>query len=288
MKHVHTNVTRIEKNGATVLARPCNDSDFNSPLTDRRILSVKLIYHLARTIDLSLVSERLLKVVEFNSRIAEEGLRETWGVNVGSRIMKNIEMGIYGDDARNRCAAFAAAGSDARMSGCPLPVMTTCGSGNVGMATSLPVIMYCRLKDFTQEEMLRALLFSHLASIHIKTNVGRLSAHCGAVCAAAALGGALAFVNGADLDSVGSAIVNTLGNISGLICDGAKASCALKIATGIYAAFDAATLGVFKRALHCGDGIVGRDVEDTIRNIGELSRAGMRQTDEVILDLMMK
>ncbi|PKK89123.1 MAG: hypothetical protein CVV64_15970 [Candidatus Wallbacteria bacterium HGW-Wallbacteria-1] len=288
MKHVHTNITRIEKNGSVVLARPCNDADFNSPLTDRKILSVELIYNLARSIDLSLIRPLFMKVVKLNSQIAEEGLREVWGVNVGSRILKNIESGIYGDDARNQCASFAAAGSDARMSGCPLPVMTTCGSGNVGMAASLPVIRYCQLKNFTEDEMIRALFFSHLAAIHIKTNVGRLSAHCGAVCAAAALGGALAFVNNGDLTAVANAIVNTLGNISGMICDGAKASCALKIATGIYAAFDAATLGFYNRALHSGDGIIGRDVEDTIRNIGELSRAGMQHTDEVILELMMK
>lgn len=288
MKHTHTNITRIERNGEVLLARPCNDADFNSPLTDRKILSIELIFGLARTIDPDLIEPLFSKVVTLNSHIAEEGLRETWGVNVGSRIARNIEQGIYGDDARNRCASFAAAGSDARMSGCPLPVMTTCGSGNVGMAASLPVIMYCRLKGFTVEEMLRALFFSHLAAIHIKTSVGRLSAHCGAVCAAAAVSGALVFVNGGEVKAVGDAIVNTLGNISGLICDGAKASCALKIATGVYAAFDAATLGFYDRALCWGDGIIGRDVEETIRNIGELSRAGMRQTDEVILGLMTR
>lgn len=286
VKHVHTNITRIEKNSDKIIARPCSDTDFNSPLTDRKILSVKVIYDFARLVDLEKVKPLLKKIIKFNSAIADEGLKETYGVNIGSQIQKNIDAGIYGDDSRNRCASYAAAGSDARMSGCPLPVMTTCGSGNLGMTASLPVIKYCELKKFTEEETLRALLFSHLASVHIKTNVGRLSAHCGTVCAAAALAGALAFVNKADLNAVGAAIVNTLGNISGVICDGAKASCAMKIATGIYTAFDAATLGVCSRSLNSGDGIVGKDVEETIINIGKLSRVGMERTEEIILDIM--
>jgi L-cysteine desulfidase len=288
MKHIHTNITKIIKNNNYLINRPCSDADFNSPLTDRKILSIKLIYNLAKSIDLDLIRPLFERVIKFNTAIALEGLKETYGVNIGSRIQKNIDAGIYGDDSRNRCASFAAAGSDARMSGCPLPVMTTCGSGNLGMTASLPVIKYCELKNFTHEETIRALFFSHLASVHIKTNVGRLSAHCGAVCAAAALGGALAFVNNGDLHAVGGAIVNTLGNISGLICDGAKASCAMKIATGIYAAFDSATLGVYHTTLHEGDGIIGKDVEQTITNIGHISRLGMEQTERVILDIMMQ
>ena len=287
IKHMHTNITRIEKNGNQIISRACNDADFNSPLTNRKILSIELIYNLARTIDISLIEPLFSKVIKLNSKIAEEGLKETYGVNIGSRILANIEEGIYGDDRRNRCASYAAAGSDARMSGCPLPVMTTSGSGNQGMTASLPIIKYCELKKISKEKMIRALLLSHLSTIHIKTNVGRLSAHCGAVCAAAGAGGAIVYLSGGDLKAVSDAIVNTLGNISGLICDGAKASCAMKIATGIYTAFDSATLSYHHKALCSGDGIIGKDVEETIKNIGILSQAGMKKTDEVILNIMI-
>ena len=288
IKHLHMNITRISKNGKELINRPCNDADFNSPLTDREILSIELIYNLAKSIDLELIKPLFKKVIKLNSNIAEEGLRESYGVNIGSCIVKNIEQGIYGDDRRNRCASYAAAGSDARMSGCPLPVMTTSGSGNQGMTASLPVIKYCQMRGFSEEQMIRALFVSHLSCIHIKTNVGRLSAYCGAMCASAGASGALTFLIGGNFQAVASAIVNTLGNISGVICDGAKASCAMKIATGIYTAFDAATLAHYHKVLHGGDGIVGADVEETIKNIGELARAGMQTTDEVILGIMTK
>jgi L-cysteine desulfidase len=288
VKHIHTNITKIEKNGKVVLNQVCNDADFNSPLSDRQILSIELIYNLAKTIDLSLIKPMFTKIVELNSKIALEGLKETYGINVGSCIAKNIEDNIYGDDRRNRCASYTAAGSDARMSGCPLPVMTTSGSGNQGMTASLPVIKYCEMRNYSEEKLIRTLFFSHLTTIHIKTNVGRLSAHCGAVCAAAAVSGAIVFMQDGDYDAVADAIINTLGNISGLICDGAKASCAMKIATGIYAAFDSATLGFHHNVLHYGDGIIGKDVEETIKNIGILSQAGMQRTDEIILEIMTK
>ena len=286
VKHTHTNITKVTRNGKLLVNRVCNDADFNSALTDRAILSVELIYNLAKTIDLELIRPVFEKVIALNSAIAVEGLSETWGVNLGSCIIKSIQEGKYGYDRKNICASFAAAGSDARMSGCPMPVMTTSGSGNQGMTASLPIIKYCQEKLIDRDMLIRGLFFSHLTTIHIKTNVGRLSAHCGVVCASAAVSGAIAFLDGEDLDTVSNAIINTLGNISGMICDGAKASCAMKIATGIYSAFDGAMLAQNHRALHSGDGIIGRDIEQTIRNIGELSQAGMQVTDEVILDIM--
>lgn len=286
IKHTHTNITRIEKNGEVLVSRVCNDSDFNSALTDRKILTVELIYNLAKNLDIELIRPTFEKVIELNSAIAEEGLREIWGVNLGSCIMKSIRDGVYGYDRKNLCASYAAAGSDARMSGCPMPVMTTSGSGNQGMTASLPIIKYCAEKNYSREQLIRGLFFSHLATIHIKTNVGRLSAHCGVVCAAAAVSGAIALLDGENLQVVSNAIINTLGNISGMICDGAKASCAMKIATGVYSAFDGAMLAQNQHALCCGDGIIGRDVEATIRNIGELSQQGMQVTDTVILGIM--
>lgn len=286
VKHIHTNITEIKKDGEIVVSRPCNDSDFNSSLLDREILNVELIYNLAKSIDIALIESIFSKVVELNSAIAEEGLKESYGVNLGAMIQKNIDNGNYGDDSRNRAASFAAAGSDARMSGCPLPVMTTSGSGNQGMTASLPVIQYCKDKGVGREEMIRALFLSHLLTIHIKTNVGRLSAYCGAVCAAAGVGGAIAFIQEGDLKSVGDALTNTLANISGLICDGAKASCSSKIATGIYTAFDSAMLALSNRVFSPEDGIVSQGIEKTIQNIGRLSQEGMAGTDRTILEIM--
>ncbi len=286
IKLLHTNITKIEKNGKVLTQNICNETSFNTPLTDRKILTVELLYNLAKTIDLKLIQPLLEKVIELNSNIAEEGLKETYGVNLGSCIMKTIGQGFYGYDRKNVCASYAAAGSDARMSGCAMPVMITSGSGNQGMTASLPLIKYCKEKKIDHEKLIRSLFFSHLTTIHIKTEVGELSAYCGAVCAAAAVSGAIAFLDDEDFLTVSNAISNTLGTISGMICDGAKASCAMKIATGIYAAFDGAMLAQNHKALHGGDGIVGKNVEDTIRNIGELASAGMQKTDDVILDIM--
>lgn len=286
VKYLHTNLTRIVKNGRVLLDRGFSPENFQTSQEDRSILSVRLIYDLAGSIDLELIRPVFQRVISLNCAIAEEGLLNTYGVNIGSSIFKNIEHGIYGDDARNRCAGYAAAGSDARMSGCSLPVMTTSGSGNQGMTASLPVIKLARLQGCSDDELIRALFLSHLCTVHIKTQVGRLSAYCGAMCAAAGVSGAITFLAGRDYDITAHAIVNTLGNISGIICDGAKPSCAMKIATGVYAAFDSATLASFQRDLHGGEGIVGENVEVTIRNIGELARTGMEQTDEVILKIM--
>lgn len=288
VKHTHTNITEVTRDGRVVLSRACKDTDFNSPLTDREILSVRLIYDLAQTIDLAQIRPMFDRVIDLNTKIAQEGLRGNYGVNLGRSIRENIAAGIYGDDQRNRSASLAAAGSDARMSGCPFPVMTTSGSGNQGMAASLPVIQYARDLNLDHETLVRALFFSHLTTVHIKTKIGRLSAFCGVVCASAAVSGALALMMEGSYEQVCDAIVNTLGNISGVICDGAKASCAMKIATGVYSAFDGAMLSYGRKALGSGDGIVGEDVEATIANIGELARSGMAETDEVILDIMTK
>ncbi len=288
VKHTHTNVTEVTRNGQVVLSRTCKDTDFNSSLTDRAILSIQLIYDMAKSLDLTLIRPMFREVISLNTRIAEEGLCGSYGVNLGKCIRESIRDGIYGDDNRNRAASLAAAGSDARMSGCPFPVMTTSGSGNQGMAASLPVIQYARDNSLDEDTLIRALFFSHLTTVHIKTRVGRLSAFCGVICASAAVSGALAFLMGGNYSVVGSAIVNTLGNISGVICDGAKASCAMKIATGVYSAFDGAILSFNHKSLDFGDGIVGEDVEATIANIGELARSGMEQTDEVILEIMTR
>ena len=172
------------------------------------------------------------------------------------------------------------------MSGCQLPVMTTSGSGNQGMAASLPIIKYCRDHDYSNDVLIRALLFSHLATIHIKTRVGRLSPLCGIVCAAAAVSGALVLIRGGDYQVICNAITNTLGNITGMICDGAKASCATKIATCVYTAFDSAAMALDNKFLVVGDGIIGADVEETIKRVSIISQDGMEKVDDVILEFL--
>lgn len=286
IKHMHTNVTHIEKNHEVILDRPCNDMDFNSPAEDRKILTIKTIYDLAQVIELSKIEKLFNKVIDLNSKIAREGLMGNYGVNIGKIIADNIDKGIYGNDARNRAASFASAGSDARMSGCALPVMTTSGSGNQGMTSSLALIEYARILKVPKDKLIRSLFFSHLATVHIKTNVGRLSAYCGVICSSAAVAGALAFLNDESYEVVAHSIINTLGDVSGIICDGAKSSCAMKISTTIYAAFDSYLLANAGKYLHGGDGIIADDIEETLKNIGKLSQDGMNTTDKVIIGIM--
>jgi L-cysteine desulfidase len=174
------------------------------------------------------------------------------------------------------------------MNGCSLPVVTTSGSGNQGMTCSLPVIKFCEEKNLSHEELIRGLFFSHMTTIHIKTNIGRLSAYCGAICASAGVSGAISFLSGLSLPQIKYAIETTLGTLSGVICDGAKSSCATKIASGISAAFDGYYAASKNRKFEFGEGIVGRDIESTIKNVGTLGQDGMKVTDEVILDIMVK
>ena len=216
IKHTHTNVTQILKNGKVLLSQVCNDGDFNSSLTDRKVLTVKFIYDLAKTIDIDLIRPIFQKVVNYNSAIAEEGLKGKYGVNIGKMILENIEKGIYGNDVRNKAASYASAGSDARMSGCALPVMTTSGSGNQGMTASLPIIKFAAEKNLSEEELIRGLFVSHLITIHVKTNVGRLSAYCGAICAAAGVAASLTYLHGGSYEMVCAAITNILGNLQEL------------------------------------------------------------------------
>lgn len=286
IKHLHTNITKIQRDKEVLLQQACNDKCFNTSQTKREILSIKLIYDLAQVIDIKLIEPLMSKVITLNTQIAQEGLSGNYGVNIGKVIQEHIENGFYGDDVRNRAASFAAAGSDARMSGCSLPVMTTSGSGNQGMAASLALIKYADHFKIEKEQLIRALFFSHLSTVHIKTNVGRLSAYCGVICSAAAVSGALCFINNNSFKMVSRAIANTLGDVSGIICDGAKSSCAMKIATTIYAAFDAYVLASHDKYLHGGDGIIASDIEDTLKHIGKLSQDGMQVTDQVIIDIM--
>lgn len=286
IKHFHTNITKIKRDKEVLLAQPCNDKVFNTPQEERSLLSIRTIYELAKVIDIERIEPLMSKVITLNSRIANEGLAGNYGINIGRVIREHMENGFYGDDIRNRAASFAAAGSDARMSGCDLPVMTTSGSGNQGMAASLALIEYAEFFKKDREKLIRALFFSHLSTVHIKTNVGRLSAYCGVICSAAAVSGALCFMEGHSFDVVSHAIANTLGDVSGIICDGAKASCAMKISTTIYAAFDSYLLATHGEYMNGGDGIIANDIEKTLEHVGKLAGDGMKITDEVIIDIM--
>ena len=286
IKHFHTNITKIKKNNELLIDQICNDIDFKTSFEDRSILNMKTIYDVSNSMEISKVESLFRQVILYNSAIAKSGLNEEYGVNIGSLIQKNINIGVYGNDIRNKCASFTSAGSDARMSGCELPVMTTSGSGNQGMTASLPIVKYCLERGFNDEKLIRGLLFSHLTTIHLKTNIGRLSAFCGVMCATSAVSGTIAYLENADFETICKAISNSLGNISGIICDGAKASCATKIATGVYAAFDSSMLALNDKYLHGGDGIVAHNIEDTIKNVGILSQKGMNTTDDVILGIM--
>jgi L-cysteine desulfidase len=287
LKHVHNNITEIVKNGEIEFR--VNEKSSKAKIeNDAEILNIKLIYDLAKEIDINLLRPILEKIISCNTAISIEGLTHDYGVRTGKNIKTSIERGFYGKDARNLSASNAAAASDARMGGSAMPVMTAAGSGNVGLTSSIPIITYCRENGLSEDKMMRGLIFSILASVHIKSNIGRLSAYCGPMCAAGAVSGALVFLNDESYDVVAKAIINTLSGVSGVFCDGANSSCSVKIANGTYAAFDGAASAMNGNVVTPGDGIVADDVESTIRNIGELARDGMRETDDVILEIMTR
>jgi len=216
-----------------------------------------------------------------NTAISQEGLTCSYGSQVGKTILQS-----FGNDVKCRACACAAAGSDARMSGCALPVVINSGSGNQGMTVSLPVLEYARELGATQEKIYSALALSNLISIHLKRFIGDLSAFCGAVTAAAGSGGAITYLSGGDYEAICRTVINTLANVGGIICDGAKSSCAAKIASAVGAAILAHQLSMRQLSFQPGEGLVLEDVEATLRSFGYVGREGMRQTDDCVLKLM--
>ena len=239
------------------------------------------ILEFSATVDLSLVRELLERQIQCNSAIAAEGLEGDWGANIGSTLLKE-----YGSDIKVEARAWAAAGSDARMSGCEMPVVILSGSGNQGITASLPVIRYAKHLGAGEEQLLRALLVSDLVTVYQKAGIGRLSAYCGAISAGVGAGCGIAYLHGADQEAIAHTITNAVAILSGTICDGAKPSCAAKIA----AAVDAGILGyqMYRegQSFRGGDGILAEELSDTIANIGILAREGMRGTDRTILKIM--
>lgn len=277
----HTNIVRIERNGEVLFEKERAAS--KASVTDRSLLNLRDIYDFACTVDLQQVRELLTRQIDYNMAIAREGLTKNYGANVGSTILHH-----YGDDVRSRARAFAAAGSDARMNGCVLPVMINSGSGNQGMTVSLPIVVYAEALMKDEEQELRALTLSNLIAILQKNELGKLSAYCGAVSAAAGAGAGIAYLHGASFEVIEQTVVNTLANVSGIVCDGAKASCAAKIATSVDAAIMAYYMATESRGFQSGEGLVKKNAEETIRSYGRMGREGMRSTDVEILKIMLE
>ena len=278
----HTNITRIQRDEEVLFQKAGGESE-TPQQTDRSVLSIEEIIRFADCLDPEDVREVLERQIAYNTAISEEGLRGGWGAEIGRTLRA-----VYGDDVAIRAKATAAAGSDARMSGCELPVVIVSGSGNQGMTASLPVITYARDRGASEEELLRALTVADLVTIHQKTGIGRLSAFCGAVSAGCGAAAGIAYLLGGRYDVIAHTVANTLAICAGMICDGAKPSCAAKIA----AAVDAGILG-YQMYMHGGhqfvggEGIIQKGVENTIGNVGRLAREGMRKTDQEILDIMV-
>ena len=277
----HTNIVKITRNDQVLLEKEIvNTVDTGKP--DYECLTIENIYDFAMTCDLADVQEIIDRQIAYNTAIAEEGLKNDYGANIGKTLLK-----AYGNSVHIRARAKAAAGSDARMNGCELPVVINSGSGNQGMTVSLPVIEYAKELGADKEKLYRALVLANLVTLHEKEGIGRLSAYCGAVSAGAGAGAGIAWLCGGDYKAIIHTIVNALAITSGIVCDGAKASCAAKIS----AAVDAGILGfeMYRNGqqFYGGDGLVEKGVENTIRNISRLGRIGMKETDKEIISIMI-
>ncbi|EHO28008.1 hypothetical protein HMPREF0981_01953 [Erysipelotrichaceae bacterium 6_1_45] len=281
IQNEHSNIVRIEEDGRCVLDKEAR-KDTQEQL-DAMQFSMQGIYEFAEIADLADVKEILDRQIQCNTAIAEEGLAHSYGANIGS-----VLLSTYGDSVQIRARALAAAGSDARMSGCELPVIINSGSGNQGMTCSLPVIAYARELQSSEEQLYRALLISNLSTLYQKKYIGRLSAYCGAVSAGAGAGAGIAYLLGGDYDHICHAIVNALAITSGMICDGAKPSCAAKIATAVDAGIMGCMMYQKGKQFYRGEGIVCRDIEETIMGVGQLARDGMKETDDEIIKLMIQ
>ena len=278
----HTHIVLIERNGEVLLqGGRVGGASQESGLTDRSVLSVEAICDFAQSCDLEDVRELVERQIDYNYAIAEEGMRGAWGANIGKVIRQSC-----GTEVRHRARYMAAAASDARMSGCELPVIIVSGSGNQGITASVPVIEYARHLGADRDTTVRAVLLSDLLTIHLKTGIGRLSAYCGAVSAGCAAGAGVAWLHGGGLREIAHTLVNSLAVVSGMICDGAKPSCAAKIAAAVDAGLMGYEMFSCNQQFLGGDGIVTKGVENTIENIGRIGRLGMRETDREIIRIM--
>ena len=276
----HTHIVRIERDGEVLLEADSVAPAQEQTLPDYSLLTVENIYDFACSCVLEDVRPLLDRQITMNTAIAEEGLSRDYGANIGKVLLTT------GDDLRTRAKAYAAAGSDARMNGSELPVVICSGSGNQGLTASLPVIVYARGLNTDSEKLYRALLISNLITLHCKSSIGRLSAYCGAVSAGAGAGAGIAFLHGGDERVIAHTIVNALAITSGIVCDGAKSSCAAKIATAVETGIFGYEMFKNGQQFYGGDGLVVKGVENSIANFGRLGRVGMRETDLEIIRMM--
>lgn len=277
----HTNIVREQINDEVVFERPLDDEE-TGDAEELAPLTMEGIWDFAMTVDLDDVRAVLERQITCNDAIADEGMAQEWGANVGKVLMR-----AYGDDVKTRACARAAAASDARMGGCELPVVINAGSGNQGITVSVPLIAYARELGCSEEKLYRALVLSNLVALRQKAGIGRLSAFCGAVCAGAAAGAGIAYLQGGGYQDAIHAIVNALSIVSGMVCDGAKPSCAAKIAFAVNAGILGYEMYAQDQQFYAGDGIVKKGVENTIDSVARLGREGMRATNEEIIDIML-
>ena len=278
----HTNIVMIHLNDSVLFHKEL-DVPTESGLTDRSCLTIEGIVEFADIVDVEEVRETIERQIRYNMAIAEEGLAGDYGANIGSTMMLGHEY-----DLKYVMRSYAAAASDARMNGCELPVVINSGSGNQGITTSVPVIVYARANNKSKEELLRALCVSNLVTTHLKTGIGRLSAYCGAVSAGCGAGAGIAYLQGLGIDGVAHTVVNALAVNSGIVCDGAKASCAAKISVAVEAGLMGLSMYKKGNEFFGGDGLVKNGVESTIDTVGRLARFGMKETDEEIIRLMLE
>jgi len=278
----HTNIVLMEKDGEVLYQEGGEDKqNLVSTGGDRSLMSLKGILEYAEAVNLSSVEAILQRQIDYNLSISQEGLDNAWGASVGKTILET-----WGHDVKSCACARAAAGSDARMSGCPLPVVINSGSGNQGITVSMPVVEYAKSLEVSKEKLYRALIVSNLVSVYIKHYIGALSAFCGAVSASCGAGAGITYLCGGDYQKIGRTISNTLGNVGGIVCDGAKPSCAAKIASSVHAAILAHSMSMKDQGFKGGEGIIEEDIENTIKNIGYIGKVGMLSTDREILNVM--
>ena len=277
----HTNFGLIEKNGEVIHKK--TQEEVEELIRGEADLTVKEILEFANTVNLDDVREILERQISYNQAISEEGLKNNWGASVGKTLMD-----CGGSDIHTQIKAAAAAGSDARMNGCLLPVVINCGSGNQGITGTLPIIRYANHIGATRDEMLRALCVSNLVAVHQKSGIGRLSAFCGALCAATAAVVGIAYLDQAGYKVICQTIINSLANVGGMVCDGAKSSCAAKIASSLDCAFMGYEMAKRGRGFEKGEGIIKEDVEKTIASVGRMASKGMAWTDKEILSIMLE
>ncbi|MDO4273125.1 MAG: L-serine ammonia-lyase, iron-sulfur-dependent, subunit alpha [Eubacteriales bacterium] len=277
----HTNITKMVKDGEVLLDQPV-EAESEDAGVDKSQLTVRDILDFADHVKMEDIEEVIGRQVQMNTAISQEGLDNNYGAQIGKTLMH-----VWGKGITTRACARAAAGSDARMGGCSMPVVINSGSGNQGMTVSLPVIAYAEEWEVSREKMFRSLVVSNLIAIHQKYYIGSLSAYCGAVSAACGAGAGITYMYGGNYQQVSLTIINTLGNVGGIVCDGAKPSCAAKIASSVDAALMAFHLSIQNKSFLPGEGIIKGDVEETIKSMGYIGRVGMRATDTEILNVMI-